>query len=57
MSIDICITTACEGVEDTAMAQVNDCIARYRSLETTTIDKLGLSHFRVINNIIIIVVG
>ena len=48
MSNDVGITTASEGVEDTAIVQVNIRITGYQAFESTTVEILTLGHVRTI---------
>ena len=44
MALDVSITRACKGIEDTSVIQVDASITRYRTLETATIEKLCLGN-------------
>jgi len=48
VSVDIGITATCKGVEDTSVIQVNGRVTTNRSQEATAIDKLSLSHKRIV---------
>ena len=46
MSMDVGITAAAEGVEDTTVVQIDVGVARNRTLISTTVDILTVSHIR-----------
>ena len=48
VSVDVGITATGKGVEDTSVIQFNGRVTTNRSQEAATIDKLSLSHIRIV---------